>query len=151
MKHSHFFGKLFFVFVLNLNELSEAVLTSHVIEPTKFIEDVIGLAELSDVDSGSELMKRTSIVEGGVFVPYKSTTIVYKSRLVPVTYGFVINKETLDDNPGLNKLGVKMLDKSESSGKKHLKSKSNGDKGSKVLLKLLNNLSEGKEFRVWQL
>ena len=48
----------------------------------------IGLAEPNNDD----IAKRNSIVDGGIFVPYKSTTIVYKSRLVPATYGFVIKR-----------------------------------------------------------
>ena len=72
-----------------------------------FIDHFIGLAEPNNDD----IVKRNSIVDGGVFVPYKSTTIVYKSRLVPVTCGFVIKKETLKDNQALHKLGLKLLDK----------------------------------------
>ncbi|XP_028404223.1 uncharacterized protein LOC114526888 [Dendronephthya gigantea] len=79
------------------------------------IDNFIGLAETNN----NEIEKRNSIVDGGVFVPYKSTTIVYKSRLVPVNYGFVIKKETLKDNPALYKLGVKLLDeKVEQNSKK---------------------------------
>ena len=51
--------------------------------PMDIIDHFIGLAEPSNDD----IVKRNLIVDGGVFVPYKSTTIVYKSRQVPVTYG----------------------------------------------------------------
>lgn len=72
---------------------------------TNVIDHFLGI-----VDTNNFVEKRNSIVDGGVFVPYKSTSIVYKSRLVPVTYGFIIKKETLLDNPALYKLGVKILD-----------------------------------------
>ena len=54
-------------------------------------------------------------------VPYKSTTIVYKSRLVPVTYGFVLKKETLKDNQALYKLGVKLLDEKVEPSSKQIR------------------------------
>ena len=134
-------------------------------KPMDIIDNFIGLAE----PNNNVIEKRNSIVDGGVFVPYKSTTIVYKSRLVPVTYGFVIKKETLKDNPALYKLGVKLLDeKVESTTKKvqldekkveqakmltenqsklnehqQLNAKSNCVKGSK-LLRLLDKLTKGE-------
>lgn len=129
-----------------------ATATSTKLKGMQFMDNYISLLDLSGADSGSKIQKRTSIVDGGVFVPYKSTTIVHKSRLVPVTFGFVINKETLKDNPTLYKLGVKMLDKKveknleKTTGKKVLEPKSNCVKGSKLLLKLLHSLSKGKEF-----
>ena len=133
--------------------------------PMDIIDHFIGLAEPNNDD----IAKRNSIVDGGVFVPYKSTTIVYKSRLVPVTYGFVIKKETLKDNPALYKLGVKLLDEkveptskqmrvdgkkieletmTDSLSKIHeqqqLDAKSNCVKGAKVL-RLLAKLGRGKD------
>ena len=134
--------------------------------PMDIIDNFIGLAEPNNDD----IEKRNWIVDGGVFVPYKSTTIVHKSRLVPVTYGFVIKKETLKDNPALYKLGVKLLDeKVEPSSKQlrvdgkkiematmadnppkinseqqELNAKSNCVKGSKVL-RLLAKLGRGKD------
>ena len=56
--------------------------------PMDIIDHFVGLAEPNNDD----IVKRNSIVNGGVFVPYKSTTIVYKSRLVPVTCGFAIKR-----------------------------------------------------------
>ena len=133
------------------------------------IDNFIGLAE----PNNNDIERRNSIVDGGVFVPYKSTTIVYKSRLVPVTYGFVIKKETLKDNPALYKLGVKLLDEKVeatpkqiqldekkvepakimpenpsqlNAGSQKLDAKSNCLRGSK-LLRLLGKLTKGKNVR----
>lgn len=153
----HFPGKRSLLFLIFLNELSAAVanhskfktkrnaafFTVPTHSRTEFIDNFIGLAELPR-NSRYKLEKRTSIVDGGVFVPHKSTTVVYKSRLVPVTFGFVIKKETLKENPALLKLGMKLMDKNTSGDKEGLKPKSICAKGSKVLLKLLNDLSEGK-------
>ena len=154
----HFRGKRSLLFFLFLNELSTAVanhskfktrqnsafFTVSAPSRTEFIDNFIGLADLpSNVHAKYKLEKRTSLYDGGVFVPHKSTTVVYKSRLVPVTYGFVIKKETLKENPALLKLGMKLMDKNPSADKDDLKPKSICAKGSKVLLKLLNSLSEG--------
>ena len=154
------------IFVLGLLE-SFMVAVSSDRKAMDIIDNFIGLVE----PNNNEIEKRNSIVDGGVFVPYKSTTIVYKSRLVPVTYGFVIKKETLKDNPALYKLGVKLLDEKVEPTPKHvevegdkikpaellnekqsklneqLDAKSNCVKGSK-LLRLLAQLSKGRLYRI---
>ena len=164
-KENHFKMKYFvteasIIFLLCFVELFKVVSSDRM----DIIDNFIGLAE----PNNNEIEKRNSIVDGGVFVPYKSTTIVHKSRLVPVTYGFVIKKETLKDNPALYKLGVKLLDEKVESTPKHIKldgktveqakilteklndqqqqleAKSNCVKGSKVL-RLLAKLSKGKD------
>ena len=100
---------------------------------------------LKDIKSGG-YMKRSSLVDGGVFVPHKSTTVVYKSRLVPVTFGFIINKQTLLDNPTLSKLGLKLLDKNldKDTGKKDLRVKPNcSEEPTLKILKLLRKVDKG--------
>lgn len=154
------------IFLLFFLELFKLASSSDQRRQVDIIDNFLGLMEPDE----NVLAKRSSIVAGGVFVPYKSTTIVYKSRLVPVTYGFVIKKETLKENPALSKLGVKLLDdkvegtpkQMQLDGKKfqppqistetrltlnkselHLDTKSNCVKGSKVL-RLLAKLGKGK-------
>ena len=105
------------------------------------IDNFIGLAEPNDND----IEKRNSIVDGGVFVPYKSTTIVYKSRLVPVTYGFVIKKETLKDNPALYKLGVKLLDEKVESTPKQIQLDEKKVESDKIMAENQSQLNAGSQ------
>jgi hypothetical protein len=109
------YGETLAIFILCFVNLFKAVSSDQ--RPMDIIDNFLGLAE----PNKNDIEKRNSIVDGGVFVPYKSTTIVYKSRLVPVTYGFVIKKETLNDNPALYKLGVKLLDEKVESTPKQIK------------------------------
>ena len=109
------YGETLAIFILCFVNLFKAVSSEQ--RPMDIIDNFLGLAE----PNNNDIEKRNSIVDGGVFVPYKSTTIVYKSRLVPVTYGFVIKKETLNDNPALYKLGVKLLDEKVESTPKQIK------------------------------
>ena len=83
-----FVAEVLIISLLCFLELFKVASSDH--RPMDIIDHFIGLAEPSNDD----IAKRNSIVDGGVFVPYKSTTIVYKSRLVPVTYGFVIGEVT---------------------------------------------------------
>lgn len=159
------------IFLLCFVDLFNVVSSNDRPRSVDIIDNFIGLAETYN----NEIEKRNSIVDGGVFVPYKSTTIVHKSRLVPVTYGFVINKDTLKDNPALYKLGVKLLDENVEQTSKQLPggkkiesppavlnpenetrlnnqqildAKSNCVKGSKVL-RLLAKLSRGKSVKAY--
>ena len=130
----------FFMALLCLTELIITASTSNF--DVGINENYIDLKDIES--SGYALKRRSSIVDGGVFVTHKSTTVVYKSRLVPVTFGFIINKQTLLDNPALSKLGLKILDKNLDTGKKDLRVKPNFFEGSTLkILKLLRKVDKG--------